>query len=281
MKVFISWSGTTSHKVAVILRDWLPSVIQSIDPYVSSEDIDKGARWSTDIAGELDASTYGVICLTPDNVSAPWINFEAGALGKSVEKSRVSPVLFRLKKSEVQGPLIQFQFTVVEKDDVLKLLQSMNNTCGDEGLDPVRLVKAFDVWWPDLERQLNEIPQDPPSAPLPAKKAPAEIGSMLEELIDLTRSNHKLLRDPMMQPASHFPWDRYIEVSQRSAAMSSDIEMMLRELSNYLEAHQPVLMESGVFESLETMVRQIERRAFSLSKIQKRQWIGPMSMGIR
>jgi hypothetical protein len=200
MKVFISWSGTTSHRVAVILRDWLPSVIQSIEPYVSSEDIDKGARWSTDIAGELHASTYGLICLTRDNISAPWINFEAGALGKSIEKGRVSPFLYRIKRSEVEGPILQFQSTVFEQDDVLKLLKSINEACGVEGLDPSRLEKSFSVWWPQLERQLNEIPPEeiePATKPAVSIEAPeAEIARMMEEVLELTRKNHKLLRSP-------------------------------------------------------------------------------------
>ena len=53
MKVFLGWSGDTSHKVALALHAWLPRVIQTIIPYVSSEDIAKGARWIPDIAKEL------------------------------------------------------------------------------------------------------------------------------------------------------------------------------------------------------------------------------------
>ena len=87
MRVFISWSGNKSHKVALVFRDWLPSVIQSIEPYVSSEDIDKGARWSTDIAKELENSTFGILCVTKDNLEAPWLSFEAGALSKTMDKA--------------------------------------------------------------------------------------------------------------------------------------------------------------------------------------------------
>lgn len=197
MKVFISWSGTTSHRVAVLIRDWLPSVIQSIEPYVSSEDIDKGTRWSTDIAGELHASSYGIIWLTKDNILAPWINFEAGALGKSIDKSKVSPFLFRVKRSEVAGPILQFQSTILEKDDVLKLLKSINSACGQDALDIARLEKAFNIWWPQLEKQLNEIPEDEITAEEHKESSQSDIPSkIIEEILELTRNNHRLLRDP-------------------------------------------------------------------------------------
>jgi hypothetical protein len=191
MKIFLSWSGETSRKVALVLREWLPSVIQSLDPYVSSIDIDKGARWSSDIAGELDASSYGIICLTPDNLSAPWINFEAGALGKSVNNSRVSPLLFRVTRTEVTGPLVQFQSTTIERDEIWKLLLSINNALGEEGLEAERLQRSFQAWWPSLEQQLSDIPdlQQAKAGEVPK----SEMTVMLEELLDLARNNTRIL----------------------------------------------------------------------------------------
>lgn len=280
MKVFISWSGTVSHKVAVVLRDWLPSVIQSIQPYVSSEDIDKGTRWSTDIAGELNASTYGLICLTKDNIAAPWINFEAGALGKSIDKSRVSPFLFRIKRSEVEGPILQFQSTVFERDDVLKLLKSVNGACGVDGLEEARLEKSFGVWWPQLERQLNEIPTEADAtAPQPeAITAPPtdEVSRVLEEILELTRNNHKILRSP----EAILPIE-YLQHALRRMPRRDEIDDHLRgihpdAIRDLIETYRDVLKFIGIakedldrqpaYAELLSLIRRMDRPLRYVSK---------------
>ncbi|CAC9976768.1 hypothetical protein [Flavobacterium panici] len=53
MKVFISWSGERSKKVAELLDDWLQCVIQAVNPWMSSKDIDRGALWFTEINDQL------------------------------------------------------------------------------------------------------------------------------------------------------------------------------------------------------------------------------------
>lgn len=186
MKVFIGWSGDTSHEVAIALRDWLPKVIQALKPFVSSEDMAKGSRWSAGIAAELQASYYGIICITPENSNSAWINFEAGALSREIEKSLVSPFLFGLKTSDIQGPLSQFQAVVNEEDDVRKLMLTIN----DRQPDPHKLEKAnleatFNMWWPKLKEELNKIEQNEERRPAAPKRQTHEL---VEELLDTVRT---------------------------------------------------------------------------------------------
>lgn len=197
MKVFISWSGELSLKVAQTFREWLPSVIQSIEPYVSSEDIDKGARWSTDIAKELENSTFGILCVTRDNLEAPWLSFEAGALSKTMEKAFVTPFLFDIKRSEVQGPILQFQSTIFEKEDIKKMIKTLNKACGDMSIQETRLNKAFEVWYPTLEDSLNKIKGKKEEVDNREKHDHISYSAkILEEILDLSRDNQKLLRMP-------------------------------------------------------------------------------------
>jgi hypothetical protein len=159
MNVFISWSGEESKHIAVALKEWLPLVIQAIDPYVSCEDIDKGARWSADIARELADTDFGILCLTRTNQHSPWINFEAGALAKAVDKARVCPFLLDMRPADLDGdgPLPQFQAVTFEKDDVLKMLLALNKAQDEQALPDARLRKLFDRMWPDLEGQLQSV----------------------------------------------------------------------------------------------------------------------------
>ena len=217
MKVFICWSGELSHKVAIVLKDWLPSVIQSLEPYVSSEDIDKGTRWSTDLSKELEASTFGILCVTRENITAPWLNFEAGALSKSVEQSRVAPFLFRLKRSEVQGPLLQFQSTIAEREDVLKLVHSLNGVEETKFIEAARLDLIFDVWWPKLEDSLNALEGDigteeKSDVQEHSPDLSSRTADILEEVLELVRRQQKILNSP----AELLPADYLVHIFRRA-----------------------------------------------------------------
>ncbi len=144
--------------MALILRDWLPDVLQSIVPYVSSEDIDKGKSWEAEIAKELDCSNYGILCLTKENINEPWINFEAGALSKQIGKSFVSPFLLNVGRSEVSEPVQRFQSTIFDKADVRKLIASLNKSCVP-ALSEDRVNKMFSLLYPRLEEELKSLLQ--------------------------------------------------------------------------------------------------------------------------
>jgi len=156
MKVFISWSGETSQSIAKKLFEWLPMTLQSIDPYMSAESIEKGARWSASVADQLQESAAGIVVVTPENVSAPWLHFEAGALSKVIEQTKFAPVLFCVKQTDVAGPLAQFQLTELNKSDFLLLLKSINSSVPSESLDEQRLERMHNALWDKFEASLIE-----------------------------------------------------------------------------------------------------------------------------
>src|SRR5690348_1592127 len=113
VRVFVSWSGPSAKAVADALRTWLPTILQSLDVFVSSKDIGKGARWRAEVDSQLALAHFGVVCLTPENIEAPWIHFESGALAKALESGSSEPPLFTyligLRPTDIKGPLAEFQ----------------------------------------------------------------------------------------------------------------------------------------------------------------------------
>jgi predicted nucleotide-binding protein len=161
MKVFFSWSGERSHTLAKAFRDWLPNVLQAIDPWISSADITAGSRWQDEIALQLKESRVGIIFLTPENVSSPWLLYEVGALSRALEMTYVCPYLFGFSPSELQGPLVQFQATKADKDGTYSLIRTLNRALGQKSIEERRLEKTFLKWWPDLEIHFQSIQKIP------------------------------------------------------------------------------------------------------------------------
>lgn len=189
-KVFISWSGELSKALAEAVRDWIPKVLQSVKPYFTPDDIEKGSRWAKEISGELAASQLGIICLTQDNQHSPWILFEAGALSKNLEEAKVCPILFNFDTTELKGPLASFQVTKFAKEDIKKLLESINNSCNESKLEEKNLEETFEMWWPQLEGKIKEILAKAKSTTKVQRRPDRDI---LEEILELTRSNTKLV----------------------------------------------------------------------------------------
>ena len=212
MKIFISWSGNVSKQVATALHGWLPRMLQVVRPYMSEEDTGKGARWSTDLTRELDETQFGIICLTPDNLAAPWIHFEAGALSKSIDKSRVVPFLFGVGTADITGPLVQFQGTKCDPLDMLRLVKDINTACGDHAIAEKVVEDSFSLWWPALKKDLDELSLLPGQSESATGRSAEEL---LREILDLTRAQQKLLSDPAeLIPAS------FLEVLLRNHATS-------------------------------------------------------------
>ncbi|UTV26404.1 TIR domain-containing protein [Photobacterium atrarenae] len=187
MKVFISWSGDTSRRVAEVIREWLPTVLQTVKPYFTPNDIEKGTRWSSDIASELDDSLAGIFCVTSDNLSSQWLMFEAGAISKKVDQSLVCPILIGMDNSDINGPLTQFQTTLFEKSDFKRLVFDLNKANSSNVLEESVLHTVFEKFWPELEEKVSKIihsigANDPRATDIRSDR------ELLEEVLDLSRS---------------------------------------------------------------------------------------------
>lgn len=206
MKVFISWSGEISHGFAIALAEWLPNVIQAIQPFISSEDIQKGARWFTEVSNELDQANFGILCVTPDNKNAPWLLFEAGALAKKVMQSHVCPILLGISSAQLEGPLAQFQCTSANRDDILKLINSINSALGEKSLSENRLRTSFDKYWNELDaaaKKASRVITDQHKVTGTVNKRSSD--DMLEELLNVTRGLGRQLEEIRTDALNQIP----------------------------------------------------------------------------
>ena len=163
MKIFISWSGDQSKAIAEALSEFLPRVIQVVEPWLSISDIEKGKRWGEVLSGSLENVNFGICCLTKYNLDAPWLLFEAGAISKKVEDSHLWTYLHKLEPNEVKFPLGIFQHTKATKSDTWELMKCINAALEKAEEKPLKeavLKYSFETKWPEFEKKLQAAPEE-------------------------------------------------------------------------------------------------------------------------
>jgi hypothetical protein len=191
LNVFLSWSGERSRHVAQAFKEWLPIVFDDVDPWLSTRDIQAGGRWGTEIGRHLEEIDFGIICLTPENLEAPWIHFEAGALSKALDESYVCPYLFDIEVSAITGPLLQFQATRAEKASTLELLRSINAAVEHPMRETEQLARRFEGLWPEFRLMLESVPEVEGGGQGPDRPT----GEILEELVETVRAADRRILD--------------------------------------------------------------------------------------
>ena len=188
-----------------------------------------------------------MVCLTQDNLEAPWLLFEAGALSKSVGNSRVVPYLYGVTQASLKGPLSQFQAAVADKVSTLRVLNSINEASEGSGLDPARLAEACDMWWPELKQKLDSIPAATEEAP-PTRTD----RDMLEEILLLCRQISRQ-GGPSLSARANL-WRPLLDVGPNTESADSPVHMRsensqtLAELfaQKLLSANFPPASEKGL-----------------------------------
>lgn len=188
-KIFLSWGGATSRDIAKETKRWMESVVQAVEPFYSDRNIDSGSYFPTELIKPLEATNIGVICLTKECLNNKWVHFEAGNLFKGNTDSRVHTLLFDLESSQVESPLSFFQHKKFEKQRFKEFMEEINKATGEFQLDAARFEDYFEREWPAYEKKINEILTNENNATAEKEKRPLE--DMVEEILELTRSNRR------------------------------------------------------------------------------------------
>ena len=154
-KIFLCWSKRRSRSIATAWAALLPEVIKDIQPIVSTE-FQKGKEWSMLLRRDLDEARTGIVFLTPENVDAPWIHFEAGALATAVGRRNgdVFTYVYGFDAGQLAGPLSAYHSTVATRVDTQRLVRDL---CAELDRDPPDEA-AYSAWWVKLEEALSNVP---------------------------------------------------------------------------------------------------------------------------
>lgn len=168
-RVFLSWSKPAARSIADALRTFLTDVVPSSNPWFSKEEIKSGERWVSKLGSGLNDSSFAIICVTVQNLTEPWLHFEAGAVAARIDEPRVIPYLCGVDTLQLPSTLQQFQARQSDRADTLTMVKDIA-VAVDEQADTATIERRFERNWGafslDLERaKLSVKDERKPSTP--------------------------------------------------------------------------------------------------------------------
>ena len=184
-QIFLSWSGELSRQIAIALQKWIHVVFESLHAWVSDTDIALGARSIKSIEESLDKSIGGLLILTVENQTSPWVNFEAGALSRQFESrdGRVIPLLIdATHMGQLKAPLNVFQGQMLTREGMLRVVEVLFEMVGrDKSFASSRM----DAYWATLESEVERLRADY-AGPIPSEE-PVRLNDLQDQLTRIER----------------------------------------------------------------------------------------------
>jgi hypothetical protein len=244
MKTFLSWSGDKSHKVAIAFSEWIPCVVQAIEPWVSSKDIDRGSIWFNDIFLQLKETNFGIVFITKENQNKPWILFESGALSKGLTENRVCTVLIDLNVRDIDSgsPLRNLNHTTLHKESILALIKTINKNIESGQVVEKNLERSFEALWSEFEVIVQNILDSEPASLEPERQDTDVLNDILENVLLINRNVSRVIH--------HRSSGRHIEPHHAEALLNRLLKMDL-ERGDIEEAMEDVVPDFWVTKKLD------------------------------
>lgn len=198
MQIFIAWSKGVSEKIGKALTTWLRELNEPVfRTIISDENIPVGDLWNNALDTALKRADYGILCVTEENLTSPWLCYESGALRMSTAgnvksgQPGVAPVLFGdVTNSQIASPLQHFQSVKFDKDGMWKLVLELHTrsayTNSNNHLDEKDIMAKFESAYPALETQVQDILRNGiPAAQERSKKLEGKLDETLALLQEL------------------------------------------------------------------------------------------------
>ncbi|WP_157910500.1 toll/interleukin-1 receptor domain-containing protein [Pseudofrankia sp. BMG5.36] len=263
MRVFISWSGETMKLAAESLREWMRLVLAPVDPWVSSQDILTGTRSMSELAKILASTKVGIICVSPQTQNSPWVNFEAGALSRSLEEGKVIPFLIGLKTADLKLPLSQFQAVDSAKPDEVAAMIKMINQELPSPVPSEVVDKLLSTFWEDLAEKMDTVRKSLNSTPAGTGSSVRPDRELIEESVLLLRAQNSSVSEILERLdklRTRDIWNVHAEKVTMPGAHSNQAAAVSHLLDIYFPAFNHEIVDS------ETIVRAFITADATISK---------------